>query len=208
MAEIFPGNSNKAKEASLVREATAPKESFWDAPVVEEQPKEPAKKHQISPVRDVFAAIFPGGFAELKEHFIWDIFVPWMQDALHNGWNSIGDVIFPGSSNTYRGGTPERVSYDTRYRAPWTPSSISYDSDESMRPVTKKEADDIVATLKGICRRYGVVRLLDFNEMVGNRTSPTQQNYGWLNLDSATPIRSRNGGWVIKMPPAVPIDNS
>lgn len=204
MAEVeYPEdcNSNKSKEAKLIRDATP--EPVPVVPV--EQPKNaPVQEHRIASVKNIFHAIFPGGFQELKDHIIWDVFVPWTQDALHSGWDAAGDVIFPGSGvRRSSDRAPEHVSYEKQYRP-----SVTYDAyaQEGMRPVTRQEAENMLRTLDNMRVRYGVVRLLDFNELVGNPTSPMQQNYGWLSLATATVDRARNGGWIIKMPPAAPLN--
>lgn len=205
--EIYPSNSNKSKEASLIRE------SIEQPRTVEPQEKvveiAPPPKRRISPVREVFAAIFPGGIQEVKDRIIWDVFVPWMQDAFRSGWDTIGDVIFPGSaaSNNRRSSVPEHVSYDKKYQAPFRQVTYSDWEQYGMRPVTKNEADDILRNLRNIQRRYGVVTLLDFNELVGNQTRATQRAYGWIDLSLASTMRVGANQFVVQMPPAVPIDS-
>lgn len=210
MAEEYPGNSNKARESSLIREPVE------QAPVVQEHKPHPqvSQRRKISPVREVIAAIFPGGFEEAKERLIWDIFVPWAQDMLRSGWQGLGDVIFPGSQGraTEKSQPPERYSYNSRYRIDTvsypTPSPYGNEYYDEMRPFpTRDEAENALRDLRDIWMRYRVVTLLDFNERVGNPTRPTQDNYGWLSLDTARIERSR-GGWVISMPRAVAIDNT
>lgn len=205
MAE-YPSNSNKARESSLIR----------DTPIVEQPTPQtetrrntsPANhQRRISPVKEVFRAIFPGGFAEVKQRLVWDIFVPWAQDALHTGWEGLGDVIFPGSGRSGKSSTPsvpEHYSYDQQYRV--TTPSYSYGGNSvDMWPMrTEKEAQDTLQNLHAAMMEYGVVSLLDFNEAVGNPTRPTQDYYGWTNINSAKVQRVRDG-WVISMPPASPI---
>ena len=215
MAEVvYPGNSNKAKEQSLIRDAapekpvSAPDAANYGADDISTRPI--PQPRRISPVKEVFAAILPGGFEELKEHILWDVFVPFVQDMLHRGWDGIGEVLFPGSGGSkYR--PPERVSYDRAYG-----DRVTYRTDDywnvtgygDMRPLrTEREARDILDYLRSMLARYGVVTLLDFNERVGNPTNATQVGYGWRNLELARVERSR-GGWVITMPRAIPIDSA
>lgn len=211
MAEAYPSNSNKAKESSLIREPVD--QHPVQSQQVDAHPRREAietPKRRISPVKEVFAAIFPGGMQELKEHLVWDIFVPWAQDMLHSGWQGLGDVIFPGSNRTSNQKMPERVSYDSRYKIDVAPyPSTSYGSsryNESPIFRTKEEAEAALRDLREIWLRYRIVTLLDFNERVGNETRPTQNNYGWLSLDAAR-IEHFSGGWILVMPRAVAIDN-
>lgn len=211
MADIYPNNSNKAKESSLIRDEPKPAPAGTHIPV-ETRRSEPhvRKKRKISTIHEVLAALFPGGFAEVKEHLLWDIFVPWVQDMLHNGWQQLGNVIFPGSGASNKGQqVPERVSYNDHYRIKGS-EYPSYDSvyPDGMRPYpTEKEAYDVLQSLHDEIMRYGYVTLLIFNEMVGNRTNSSQENYGWLNINTAFVERVR-GGWVIRMPKAVPIERN
>lgn len=203
MAE-YPSNSNKAKESSLVREqqTSVPQPKTADIPQ-STHPRAPQQR-KISPVREIFKAIFPGGFNQIKEQLIWDIFVPWAQDMLHNGWQGLGDVIFPGSggNRSKPSGNPEHYSYDEAYRPKTYSSYYEYD----MKPFrTQKEADETLNELHEIMMKYGIVTLLDFNDKVGNRTNPTQANYGWTNINAAD-IRRVRDGWIIEMPKARPID--
>lgn len=201
--EVYPSNSHKVREASLVRD---------DIPVpmasVENVPKPATKQRSLSPVREIFKAVFPGGFEEIKENFIWEVFVPWIQDALHDAWESVGDVLFPGSpQQRVTTNSPNRIQYNNVKPTFMNTVSYNYLAEDGMRPFpTKKEAEDILEQLRGIRRRYSRVTLLDFNEAVGNQTTDTQASYGWTNLDLAYATRSRGGGWVIKMPPAAPLD--
>lgn len=200
MAE-YPSNSNKAKESSLVREqhTSVPQPKTADIPQ-STHPRAPQQR-KISPVREIFKAIFPGGFNQIKEQLIWDIFVPWAQDMLHNGWQGLGDVIFPGSNRSKPSGNPEHYSYNESYKPKTYSSYYEYD----MKPFrTQSEAEKALNDLHAIMMKYGVVTLLDFNERVGNETNPTQANYGWTNINSAD-IRRVRDGWLVEMPSAKPI---
>ena len=211
MADIYPNNSNKAKESSLIR--NEPKPAPTDEHISESARKQEPRVHKrrkISTVHEVFAALFPGGFAEVKAHLLWDIFIPWIQDMCHDGWQQLGNVIFPGSKASSKGPqVPERYSYNDQYRIKGS-EYPSYDSvyPDGMRPYpTEKEAYDVLQSLHDEIMRYGYVTLLIFNEMVGNRTNPSQENYGWMNISTAFVERVR-GGWVIRMPKAVPIEQN
>lgn len=206
MADNYP---NKAKESSLIRDAgdSQPVRSHIQNPRVD-QDAPTRKRRRLSTIHEVFAAIFPGGFPEIKDHLVWDIFVPWMQDMLRSGWTGLGDVLFPGSgASTRTQQPPERYSYNEAYRVRGT-SYPSYDSQylDSMRPYPKREdAEEALRDLHDILIRYGFVTLLDYNERVGNPTTSAQQNYGWLNLNSAR-VEHVRGGWIISMPKAVAIE--
>lgn len=209
MADIYPSNSNKARESSLVREQVSqqtPQQNDIPRPATQERTPH---KRKIAPVKEVFRAIFPGGFAELKEHLLWDIFVPWAQDMLRSGWQGLGDVIFPGSKRSSNGSVPERYSYEAQYQVrPSYSTRTVYDSSYSVdtpRPMTNDEANRVYNNMHGILAKNGFVTLLDYNDQMRIPTNSAQDNYGWINLNAMKVERIR-GGWTVTMPPAVPID--
>ena len=57
-----------------------------------------------------------------------------------------------------------------------------------------------------ICGRYGFVTVADLFDMA-DRTPPyTANSYGWTNIQSAEVVRLTGGGYIIRLPRAVPID--
>lgn len=213
MAEEFPNNSNRAKESSLVRDTVDDKAS--NVPVNDTHPRvtqNTAPVRKRSTVHEVFHAIFPGGFEEIKQHLVWDIFIPWMQDMLHNGWQGLGDVIFPGSGrNTSAAGAsiPERYSYNEpdRFRDYNYYSSSNGYRPAMKRPTTRERCLEIIETLEESIMRVGYATLLEFNAEIGAPTYSTQNDYGWMSIKGVKPIQVR-GGWIIQMPKAVPIDDA
>ena len=59
--------------------------------------------------------------------------------------------------------------------------------------------DELIAT-------YGVVRVADFYELVGVTGNYTDNKYGWTDIRNASVVRARDGGYIIKLPKAFPID--
>ena len=208
MADNYPSNSNKARESSLVREPVVQEPRQQETPRAA-VPEHSPRKRKIAPVKEVFRAIFPGGFAELKEHLLWDIFVPWAQDMLRSGWQGLGDVIFPGSKRSSNGSVPERYSYEAQYQVrPSYSTRTVYDSSysgDTPRPMTNDEANRVYNNMHGILAKNGFVTLLDYNDQMRIPTNSAQDNYGWINLNAMKVERIR-GGWTVTMPPAVPID--
>lgn len=214
MAEEFPSNSNKLKEASLVRDGRAVSSESLDIPKTSEIESRPsggstnfARSRKVSTFKQVFAALFPDGIAGIKEHLIWDMFVPRMQMFLHDSWDDMGNAIFSPETKSRRGGST--VSYDAPYRTSQSSERpyrgrAAYDYEEKVF-WTREEAERLRRTLDDILRRHKVVTLLDYNEEVGYPTSPGQTQYGWINLDSARIERTFDRKWVLVMPRPVEI---
>ena len=219
MEEKYPSNSNKLKEASLIREST----EIRTAPISETveveksspkaRPEGIVRTRNISTAKAVFAALFPDGVAGLKDKFIWEMLVPRLQSFLYDGWNDVGDVLFQGGGRSRQNGY--HTSYDSMYRGANTSARRADENQYSYRGVynyqevvyrQRSQAERLLRTLTDILARYGVITLLDYNEEVGNQTYPSQVNYGWISLNTARIDRTYDGGWVLVMPRPVEID--
>lgn len=109
------------------------------------------------------------------------------------------------SPSSYRGRS-DRISYDRQY----------YSGDRRERPMTSyrrndyvfddvifdrmSDADHVLEKMDGIIRDYGMVRVADFNELVGRSSRHTDCNYGWSDIRSAR-IRGSRGEYWIDLPP-------
>lgn len=212
MNEDISNNQTRAKESSLIRDAPAGAMPTQVADAVDHEESAMApKKRKRSTVHEIFRAVFPGGFEEIKQHLLWDIFIPWLQDTAHNAWQGLGDVAFPGSGRTASkasNGVPEYYSYNEPYRYsnynPWTASNGYI---PKMKPTTYKRCCEILESMHESIMRVGYATLLEFNSEVGNETYSTQHDYGWISIKGVEPIQVR-GGWIIQMPKAVPIDDA
>lgn len=213
MAEQYPSNSNKAREASLVRDIQHVETKPLPEQPEAEAPSEPKKKptgivrtRKVSTFKEVFAALFPEGLKGIKEHLIWDMFVPRMQEFLHDGWDDVGDVLFQGGGKSRQ--SDSHVSYDSQYRRnsqvhrPITRPAYDY---QEVVWSSRAEAERLLRVMNAILREYKVVTLLDYNDEVGYQTYPGQSHYGWIRLDSARVERTYDG-WVVVLPRPVEID--
>lgn len=205
MAE-YPSNSNKMREASLVRESDKQEITLAEEkPDKTERPTGIVRARKVSTVKEIFAALFPEGLSGIKEHLIWDLFVPRAQEFMHSSWDDLGNVIFQGNKPRSQNGS--YTSYDTAYRRQnrRPVNRAMYDYQEVVWS-TRSEAERLLRLLNDILRKYSVVTLLDYNDEVGNETNPGQSNYGWISLNTAHVERTYDG-WVVVLPRPVEIDN-
>ncbi len=208
MSEEYPSNSNKAREASLIRaeetphkETETPKQS--QASDVIETEARPLRSRDISLAKQVLSAIFPGGMAEIRDRLIWDYAVPQIKAFLHGGWNDAGDAIF-GNQGIQR---TSNVSYDRAYRpqrliSRSTSASNLRGNEWAYQEVvwsTRTDAQSKLNELADLLRRYNSITLLDYNEIMGLETRSTDPNYGWISLSTAKVERSYDG-WVVVLP--------
>lgn len=53
---------------------------------------------------------------------------------------------------------------------------------------------------------YGVVSVADLYDLVGITGNYTDNKYGWTNIRNAEPVRAMGGGYMLKLPKALPIN--
>lgn len=80
-----------------------------------------------------------------------------------------------------------------------------YDFDEIIIS-TKGEAYDVLDQMEDILERYGVVRVADLYELVGEQGSYTDNKYGWKTLRGSDAVRTRDGRYILKLPKVMEID--
>lgn len=140
-----------------------------------------------------------------------EVFIPGLKKLLVNLLKDGVDILFNGSVS--RSGNKDRfigdrVSYDRfssgRNSEPIrTTNRFSYDDIEyESRTDAERVLDSMYATIK----RYGWVTVGEMYDMVG-RTAPfTANNYGWTDISTAYVDRVYGGGYVIRLPRAIPIE--
>lgn len=64
---------------------------------------------------------------------------------------------------------------------------------------TRSDALEVLENLKDLLDEYQVVSVMDLYSSSGLKTDPTQDKWGWYDLDEAEVIRTREG-WVLNLP--------
>lgn len=72
---------------------------------------------------------------------------------------------------------------------------------------SRGEAEDVFSQLEAMIDTYKVARVSDLYDLVGITGPHTANRYGWTNLRNAEAVRLRDGGYLLKLPRAIPIDN-
>ena len=70
---------------------------------------------------------------------------------------------------------------------------------------TRGEAIEVLEYLRDLLTTYGMVSVSDFYESVGKIGEVTDHKYGWTNLDYVDIVRVMGGGYMLKLPRAVPL---
>lgn len=93
------------------------------------------------------------------------------------------------------------------YSAPRTRNGYDY---EDVIFKNRGEAEAVLSRMDEIVATYGVVSVLDFYDLSGiddeGIVKYTDNKYGWTDIRNATIVRIRDGGYIIKLPRALPIN--
>lgn len=174
-----------------------------------------------SEFRKLLETIFKGDLNAVKQSIWEDIIVPAFQDTLYNMLDGASRGMIWGGRNEPRRrrdderGIPARQVDFTRYskRPEREERRSAYDRDEEARREffnyghiwfeNKKDAEDVLADMRTICRNYDFVTIGEFFELAGVKTVWTERtNYGWWPQDLASVelVSARGGGWLLKLP--------
>lgn len=173
------------------------------------------KKGELRKFADNF---LPGDANTVKDYIVRDVVVPSVLDLLE-------DIVVGGIRTLLRGDAGRRDSRDHRSYS-GSPSYVNYtrysdrrdDRDRGRDNQTRRgygyddivvnsraDAEAVIEQMDGILDTYGMVSVADLYDLVGMSSAYTDNNYGWTNIRNAEPVRLRDGGWMIKMPKAIPI---
>lgn len=196
----FKPNSHKYKE----EQAAAPTEQKRVKQTISGTAT--AKKNEIASIASVFIS---DDIHNVKEYLVKDMLVPTIKKAILGAL----DMILNGDSRTYAKRADEpKVSYrqfydDPRddYRRNEQPQASKRFDYDTIKFEYRGDAEMALAQLRDIIREYKLATVQDFYEIARLDIPYTANRYGWTNLDNAY-IDRRGGGYIIKLPKAVPID--
>ena len=178
--------------------------------------KGPVRTKQKTELRKFADVFISEDVKNVKSYVVMDVLVPAIKKAVVDIISDGAHMIFYGGSS--RRGTRDsrgdkisyvdysRHSYDDR-----RPSSnnvatrTDYNSDQFVF-ATRGDAEEVLAQMDATVEKYGMVRVLDLFDMLGKTCDHTANKYGWTSTRNATIERVRDGGYVIKMPRALPLD--
>ena len=71
---------------------------------------------------------------------------------------------------------------------------------------TRGDAEELLCQLDEAIEKYGVISVADLYDSVDLPHNFTDNKYGWTSLRTAEVVRARGGGYILKLPRAMPID--
>lgn len=162
-----------------------------------------------------FADIFISEDASnVKSYIIMDVLVPAIKKAVSDiVTDGISMILYGGTGgNRSKGSSGNKVSY-TRYyddrrddrREDRYVSRNRFDYEDIVFD-SRGEAEAVRKQMLDVIDRYGYVTVADMYDMAGITPPYTSNNYGWVSIRNAEAVRVRDGGYVLRLPKAVPID--
>lgn len=169
------------------------------------------KKSEMSKFKEVFIS---EDIHNVKSYILMDVLVPAIKKAVSDiVTNGIDMILYGGSGkNSKDRFGASKISYQNYYdrrddrRAPSesrTRSGYSYD-DVVLK--TRGEAEEVLARMDEMIETYGMVSVADLYDLVGVTGNYTDNKYGWINIRNAEPVRLRDGGYMLKLPKALPLN--
>lgn len=151
--------------------------------------------------------------SSVKSYVIQDVIIPVIKKTVCDIFADIPNMIFYGSPARSKRSSSnvDHISYnsysdkrdDRRYNNEPRRRSI-FDLD-CIEFDDRGEAEKVLMVMDGIMEEYDLVRVADFYDLIGMSCDHTANDYGWTNIRNAEVVPVRGGGWIIKMPRAIPI---
>jgi len=202
--EDYKPNSHKSKEKAVVTEKTEKKvEKVVNGTV------KTKKKSEINKVKDLFIS---EDAANVKSYILMDVLVPAVKKAISDiVTDGISMILFGTTGNRSSRGNSSFISYDKfsrreddrRYGSTRTRSGYNFDD---IYLESRGEAEEVLSRMDELIDMYGVVSVADLYDLVGITGNYTDNKYGWTNIRNAEPVRAMGGGYMLKLPKALPIN--
>lgn len=168
------------------------------------------KKSGVMKLADIF---IEDDVDSVKSYIVGDVVIPTIKKTIYDVITGSLDMFFFGGTG---GGKARSTADKVSYR-----NYTSYSNKQSARPATRSvtgysydevvldsrgEAEEVLARMDELVATYGIVSVADFYDLVGITCQYTDNKYGWTNIRNAQVMRVRDGGYMIKMPKAMPLD--
>lgn len=168
------------------------------------------KKRKKSEVRK-FADIFlPEDVENVKNHVIYDVIIPSIKKVILD----TVDTWLYGENGSSKKSSTSKFSYERCYddhsgtgnKLKSASPRTSYAYDEVVLN-NRGDAEAVLDQLAEIIERYDFVTVADLNESLGITGRYTDNNWGWYSVANARVDRVRGGGYMLRLPKPVAIDD-
>ena len=168
-----------------------------------------AKVKKKSELRKIADAFIQEDAHTVKNYIFDKVLVPAIKKTFSDIVTNSLDMFLWGKGGNRRRGDSERISYRRYYDEPRMSRdserrSRSYSYDEIVLD-SRDEAEEVLERMDELLRRYKMVSVADFYDLVGITGKTTDNRYGWTDLRTAEVVSDRDG-YLIKLPRAIALD--
>lgn len=168
------------------------------------------KKKEKSDIKKFVDNFIQGDVKEIKAYLLFDVIVPWLKKGFLDTLNKGASMLLNGKAEARSSGDTKiaRVSYskyyDEREPRPWSSRTKRYDYDDIVYS-SYEDAETVLNAMADVLGRYRFVKVADLFDLSGITPNPTDYNYGWTDIKSAS-ISQVSEGFVVNLPRPMPID--
>lgn len=168
---------------------------------------EGAQTRKPGVVGSTIGSLVSSRIKEVGRHLLLDIVIPMMQKIVMDSANEGLAMMFgrQPSKTDYSRSKPDRASYQNYYdRRDYREARPSVrDNFDIVYYQNRGDAETVLYRMKEQIRDYDAVSVADMYEFSGLVAEPQYNRYGWMDLNSVSISRTRNGDYVIDLPRAV-----
>lgn len=168
------------------------------------------KKSEAKKLADVFIS---EDISNVKSYVIMDVLIPAIKKAIADIVTNGIDMILYGESGRTKRSTSSKISYNRFYNSSsdfprenaYQRGRNGFDYDEIIFD-NRGDAEAVLMAMEEVIDQYGVVSVGDLYDLAEVTTSNyAVNNYGWTDLHNAGVMRVREGGYMLKLPRALPL---
>ena len=205
--ENYKSNSHRSKEK--IKESDSERKKLEK--VVQGTAKV-KKKSKTSKFAEMFLA---EDISNVKSYIVSDVLIPAAKKLFVDTIRDAVDMLVYGGTNRVKrsgGFRADYISYnrfsdrrddrrsisDSRTRSGYSYDDIILES--------RGEAEEVLDRMDELIETYGMVSVMDLYDLVGVSGNYTDNKYGWINIKNAEPVRTMGGGYMLKLPKAIPLN--
>ena len=163
-------------------------------------------RNGVTKLKDVFVN---EDAKNIKSYIFSDVLVPAIKKLLYDIVNDGASMLLFGNTSSGRKKTigsnvSYRQFYDSKVEDRRPVSSSRFDYDDLIFE-SRGEAEAALSKMDEVIDAYGTVSVADLYDMCELTAPYTSNKYGWSNIQTAEVARLRDGGYVLKLPRALPI---
>lgn len=138
----------------------------------------------------------------IKDYILYEVLIPTIRTTVVDTIKNSTDMLFFGKVQGKNSGQKSYTSYSSYSRDDrprYAKVARSFEVEDVMFE-TRSDAEEVLANLKDLIRRYRCASVADLYEASGVQGNGyTDRDWGWFNLDNVRVVNFR-GDWVIDLP--------